>query len=1059
MTRLLKKWISFLTALVLLAAGGMPAVAIEDPESGESYIVKLVEARPMLRSLGSEETDVDAGDSLQAIPYADGFYIADSLEDVQALLDAGLVEYVEPNDTIYLLGDDGGSALTDPLITQEWYLDTLGMETAWDAGLDGTGVKVAVVDSGLWSTHEDFVGLTLDSNSKSFIAGDDSITDTTGHGTFVSGILSAQRNNAMGLAGLVDRSNLLVLRCFAGTTTDTATIVSALSYAVAQGANVINMSFGGASESLAASLRDVLSDAAEQGILLVAAAGNDGTAGYQYPAALDSVVGVGMVDREGAVADRSQKNDSVFVAAPGYGIPGVGYSGDSDYISSSSGTSYAAPMVSALAVMVKQVNKSIDSVGFQTLLKLCAVDRGDEGYDTSYGWGMVSAAALATALFADYSIAYECGGGSISQSDYPTAYTIGRTEAATLPTGITRSGWTFTGWYTDAACTGQTVTTVPAGAVGNQTYYAGWVENTDISLRSVAVQGVATEADALVETLYSVILPSNSAAVKAEDFAVTPVNESAIVSEAVKTADSDTWTFSVSLAEQSETYTVSVTKGTVARPEVVEGIKTGSATPASADEVTDCLAYEVSDVSVWFSETDASTAYTLDTQAGAGKAVLDGTKLTYTPAATDAGSTIILHLRAQNEAFVSTGTADVSVAVDAVPVSDSTVTPSGVAYDISSPTTKSVTLGMYGNSLLSVSENGNTLSEGTDYTMGELPAVSPDSGELTLTLSFLNTLSVGSHTLQFVFSSGRTEAAKTISLILSVTRTYDVTFQDGAVIYATRSGVTDGVTVTLPANPTKSGYAFSGWHTGENGTGTAFNASTAVTGSLTVYANWAQSDGGIGAGGGGLGGGQGSASQAQKEEVTPLPLVWSNPYQDVAETDWYYDAVAFVCDRSLFQGVSDGSFAPQDTMTRGMLVTVLYRLAEKPEFESSGLFTGTEEHAYYAQAMDWAVGQSIIHGYGHGVLGPNDPVSREQLATILFQYAALQGYETEHGELSGFPDAEQVSVYAKTAMGWANASGIISGTADQQLMPREQASRAEVAQMLMNFCRNFGGSS
>jgi subtilisin family serine protease len=279
----------------------------------------------------------------------------------------------------------------------------------------------------------------------------------------VSGIIAAVKNNGKGLAGLADRVNLLELRCFDSKTTSTSNIVSAIAYAIQQKADVINMSFGGTKQSLAESLREQIDKAAEQGIIMVSAAGNGeygDTVSLNYPAAFDSVVGVGMVDKTGVVAPNSQKNSSVYVTAPGVEIPGLGNTSTDAYVSSGTGTSYAAPIVTSLAAMAKQTNKEINGEGFKKLLRDCAVDDASlNGYDTSYGYGVVNARLMAEALTKDYSIVYNCNGGVLTGTegiDYPVSFKIGRSEEIYLPIPV-RSGYKFAGWYDNASLTGGSI--------------------------------------------------------------------------------------------------------------------------------------------------------------------------------------------------------------------------------------------------------------------------------------------------------------------------------------------------------------------------------------------------------------------------------------------------------------------------------------------------------------------------------------------------------------------------------------------------------------------------
>ena len=179
------------------------------------------------------------------------------------------------------------------------------------------------------------------------------------------------------------------------------------------------------------------------------------------------------------------------------------------------------------------------------------------------------------------------------------------------------------------------------------------------------------------------------------------------------------------------------------------------------------------------------------------------------------------------------------------------------------------------------------------------------------------------------------------------------------------------------------------------------------------------------------------------------------PFTDVASGAWYYDAVSFVYKRGLMSGTGDNLFSPNVTTSRGMIVTILYRLDGSPSASSAG-FTDVTSGPWYTDAVNWAAANDIVAGYGNGLFGPNDTVTREQMAVILYRYAQYKGYDTSaSNSLNGYTDVGGVSSWALTAMQWANAEGLINGTSSTTLSPTSGATRAEVAQILMRFCENF----
>ena len=189
-----------------------------------------------------------------------------------------------------------------------------------------------------------------------------------------------------------------------------------------------------------------------------------------------------------------------------------------------------------------------------------------------------------------------------------------------------------------------------------------------------------------------------------------------------------------------------------------------------------------------------------------------------------------------------------------------------------------------------------------------------------------------------------------------------------------------------------------------------------------------------------------------------VPLGGALPFADVSEDAWYYEAVAYCYENGLMAGTGETSFQPDMTTTRGMIVTLLYRLEGEPGLEAENpgdSFTDVEAGAYYGAAVRWARRQGIASGYDAERFGPNDPISREQMAAILYRYARYKGYDvTAAGDLSGFADAASVSAWALPAVRWANGAGLLQGTSAGTLNPMGTASRAEAAALLARFCEN-----
>lgn len=179
-------------------------------------------------------------------------------------------------------------------------------------------------------------------------------------------------------------------------------------------------------------------------------------------------------------------------------------------------------------------------------------------------------------------------------------------------------------------------------------------------------------------------------------------------------------------------------------------------------------------------------------------------------------------------------------------------------------------------------------------------------------------------------------------------------------------------------------------------------------------------------------------------------------FTDVEAGAWYDSAVRYVYEQGLMTGTSSTTFSPATTSTRGMLATILYRLEGSPAVDGGSSFSDVAEGRYDTQAIIWASQQGLLLGYGNGTFGPDDLITREQLATLLCRYAAWKGWDTAaSADLSGYRDSGSVSSFAREAMAWSVAQGLIQGTGSNTLSPAGSATRSEVATILMRFCQNF----
>lgn len=179
----------------------------------------------------------------------------------------------------------------------------------------------------------------------------------------------------------------------------------------------------------------------------------------------------------------------------------------------------------------------------------------------------------------------------------------------------------------------------------------------------------------------------------------------------------------------------------------------------------------------------------------------------------------------------------------------------------------------------------------------------------------------------------------------------------------------------------------------------------------------------------------------------------ANPFIDIQENDWFFDDVISVRFGGLMNGTSDNLFSPYATTTRGMVVTVLYRLEDEPAVNYSMSFDDVDNNTWYTEAVRWAASKKIVEGYGDGNFGVNDAITREQLVTILYRYAQYKGYDVSVGEntnILSYDDSFSISEYAYPALQWACGAGIISGD-DGSLLPQNNATRSQVAVILRRF--------
>ena len=256
----------------------------------------------------------------------------------------------------------------------------------------------------------------------------------------------------------------------------------------------------------------------------------------------------------------------------------------------------------------------------------------------------------------------------------------------------------------------------------------------------------------------------------------------------------------------------------------------------------------------------------------------------------------------------------------------------------------------------------------------------------------------------------------------SASTTYTLTFETNGGNAIAKVTKNKGTTIDLAQYaPTKSSATFEGWYADKGLTKKI--TSVKLDANTTVYAKWTE---------------------------TPVS---SLPFGDVKSADWFYNDVKYVYEKGMMAGTAADVFAPNATTTRAMIVTILYRLEGSPAVTGTSSFVDVPAGQWYTDAVNWAAANQIVKGTSATTFAPNDSITREQMAAILYRYAQYKGYDvTKKADLSGYSDNGQVSAYAKDALAWANAAKLINGVTNTTLAPQGNATRAQVSAILHRFC-------
>lgn len=254
---------------------------------------------------------------------------------------------------------------------------------------------------------------------------------------------------------------------------------------------------------------------------------------------------------------------------------------------------------------------------------------------------------------------------------------------------------------------------------------------------------------------------------------------------------------------------------------------------------------------------------------------------------------------------------------------------------------------------------------------------------------------------------------------------YTVSFETNGGNDIASKTVTRNSVIKEPETPIKDGFDFEGWYT-DKGLKTKYDFTEKVTKNFTLYAKWTEKDNGE----------------------------WKNPFTDVKENDWFYDSVKYAYENDLMKGISNTEFAPDSDVTRAMFVTVIYRMENEPQTGKCA-FTDVESGSYYESAVAWANENGIVSGISEDCFAPNEPITREQMAAIIYRYAAFKGYDITTSSNTSYTDNDNISDYAKDAVIWAAEKYVMTGNTDGSFAPKANTTRAQTASVFMRMVENL----
>ena len=601
-----------------------------------------------------------------------------------------------------------------------------------------------------------------------------------------------------------------------------------------------------------------------------------------------------------------------------------------------------------------------------------------------------------------YKVTLNVGGGTIN-GDVVTSYTYG--VGATLPTDVSRNGYKFDGWYEEADFSGEPVTTIGADATGDKIYYAKWL-SADTGVSSVTVKGTPATLSGTAFTV--TLLAGSSLPTDGSEIDIIPADGAQVTAGPITSDYGATWTFTVTAESGASadytihvsiqvlpTYTVSVS----ASP--VEG-GTAASTVTSGSEGT----------SVIVTATPAS-GYHFAGWTENGVTVSSTASYTFTLAA----NRTLVAVFEQNQRPIPDPTPDPS------PSGPSTGESNGWAS-----IADEITDANDGDTII-IDMNGETevpaeifeAVAGRDvnlvFEMGDGLSWTVNGSDIPAEITFRDLdlgVDLGTDGIPVDVINAITGEITSVQMTLA----YDGEF--GFVL-----------TLTAPLGVENAGYWANLYYFDEDAEQLTFETAAEIDADGSVSLPMSH------------------ASQYAIVIDDHSHAIIDLPFSDVSADDWFYDPVRWVFEQGLMTGTSATMFEPNTSTTRAMIVSMLARLENVTSAESAG-FSDVSGSDWYATAVNWAASEDIVGGFGDSTFQPNSPITREQMASILYRYAEYKGLDVSaRADLSAYSD--QPSAWAEEVLSWAVAEGLLNGVTDDELQPQGQATRAQVAAILQRF--------